>query len=278
MAAVSAPVDPARIGLASEGEGRGPSHRATGRTLDRMATTAEDLQTTTPVVTLTPEAHKIVRDAIAQEPDPASLALWLEVRGVQEGSFVYDLYFQAVSDSDEGDARHTQDELEIVIPSGSIDRLRGARLEWSEADGGGLVLVNPNTPTPEEASPSVPPEILAKGITGPLALRVVAVLEQAVNPSIASHGGRADLVALDEEEGTAYLRLSGGCQGCAMSQMTLRQGIETTLLEEVPELHPRGRRHRSRQRRQPLLQLSRTGPGASRRRWPSGSVAACCAF
>ena len=92
-----------------------------------MATTTEDLQTTTPVVSLTPEAHKIVRDAIAQEPDPASLALWLEVRGVQEGSFIYDLYFQAISDADEGDARQVQDELEIVIPSGSVDRLRGAR-------------------------------------------------------------------------------------------------------------------------------------------------------
>ncbi|HEX4433830.1 MAG TPA: NifU family protein [Acidimicrobiales bacterium] len=202
-----------------------------------MATTTDDLQTTTtPVVTLTPEAHKIVQDAIAQEPDPASLALWLEVRGVQAGSFIYDLYFQAFSDADEGDVRHAQDGLDIIIPSDSVDRLRGARLEWSEADGGGLVLVNPNSPTVEEASPGVPPEILAKGITSPLALRVVAVLEQAVNPSIASHGGRADLVALDDADGSAYLRLSGGCQGCAMSQMTLRQGIETTLLEEVPEL------------------------------------------
>jgi Fe/S biogenesis protein NfuA len=82
----------------------------------------------------------------------------------------------------------------------------------------------------------VPPEILAAGISSPLALRVIAVLEHAVNPSIASHGGRADLIGLNEEDGTAYLRLSGGCQGCAMSQMTLKQGIETTLLEEVPEL------------------------------------------
>jgi Fe/S biogenesis protein NfuA len=201
-----------------------------------MATTTEDLQTTTPVVTLTPEAHKVVREAIGQEPDPGSLALWLEVRGVQEGSFVYDLYFQAMSDADEGDVRHAQDELVVVVPEASVDRLRGARLEWSDDGGGGLVLVNPNTPTPEEASPGVPPEVLARGIDGVLARRVVAVLEQAVNPSIASHGGRADLVALNEEDGTAYLRLSGGCQGCAMSQMTLRQGIETTLLEEVPEL------------------------------------------
>lgn len=201
-----------------------------------MATTTEDLQATSPVVTLTPEAHKVVREAIEQEPEPANLALWLEVRGVQAGSFVYDLYFQATSDADEGDARHAQEEIEIIIPAASIENLRGARLEWSEEGDGGLVLVNPNSPTREEASPGVPPEVLAAGITGPLAQRVVAVLEQAVNPSIASHGGRADLVALNEEDGTAYLRLSGGCQGCAMSQMTLRQGIETTLLEEVPEL------------------------------------------
>ena len=150
------------------------------------------------------------------------------------------------------------------------------------------MLVNPNTPAAEEAAPGVPPEVLAQGITGPLAARVVAVLEQAVNPSIASHGGRADLVALNEEDGTAYLRLSGGCQGCAMSQMTLRQGIETTLLEEVPELtrvvdvtdHGSGEN--------PFYSRHVTGrPGASATAMPrsaepepcgpSGSVALCCA-
>jgi Fe/S biogenesis protein NfuA len=188
------------------------------------------------VVTLTAEAQKVVREALDGERDPASLALWLEIRGVQGGSFVYDLYFQSVSDADEGDACHAQEGIQVVVPAGSVDRLRGARLEWSEEGEGGLVLVNPNTPTPEEAAPNVPLEVLAQGIDGLLARRVVAVLEQSVNPAIASHGGRADLVALNEDDGTAYLRLSGGCQGCAMSQMTLRQGIETSLLEEVPEL------------------------------------------
>jgi Fe/S biogenesis protein NfuA len=201
-----------------------------------MATTAEELKTTTPIVSLTPEAHRIVREALDQEPDPASLALWLEVRGVQAGVFVYDLFFQAAADADDKDQVHTEGDITVVVPGASADRLRGARLEWSEEGDGGLVLVNPNSPTIEEASPGVPPEILAQGITSHLALRVAAVLEQSVNPSIASHGGRADLIGLDETDGTAYLRLSGGCQGCAMSQMTLKQGIETTLLEEVPEL------------------------------------------
>ena len=118
-----------------------------------MATTTENLQPTAqtgPVVTLTPEAYKVVREAINQEPDPSSLALWLEVRGVQAGSFIYDLYFQALSDADEGDVRHAQDDIEVVVPAGSVERLRGARLEWSEEGGGGLVLVNPNSPAPEE--------------------------------------------------------------------------------------------------------------------------------
>src|ERR1700735_4344581 len=184
-----------------------------------MATTADELTTTTPIVTLTPEARRVVREALDQEPDPANLALWLEVRGVQEGAFVYDLFFQAPSDAADEDEVHADGDVMVVVPGGSVDRLRGARLEWSEDGDGGLVLVNPNTPTVEERSPGVPPEILAAGITGPLAQRVVAVLEQAVNPSIASHGGRADLIGLDTEQGLAYLRLSGGCQGCGMSQM-----------------------------------------------------------
>ena len=105
---------------------RGGTVRPTPRRrLPFMATTTEDLQTTTQVVSLTLEAHKIVQDAIAQEPEPASLALWLEVRGVQEGSFIYDLYFQAVSDADEGDARHAQDELDVIIPSESIESACG---------------------------------------------------------------------------------------------------------------------------------------------------------
>lgn len=192
-----------------------------------------DLQ---PVVTLTEEARRVVGDAVAQEPDPEHLALWLEVRGVQDGAFVYDLYFQAAADAAEGDAVQHHDDLPVVVPADSVDRLRGARLEWSEDGGGGLVLVNPNTPSAQEAAPGVPPEVLAAGLEGPLALRVAEVLEQLVNPSIAGHGGRSDLVGMDEDGGVAYLRLSGGCQGCAMSRMTLSQGIETTLREEVPEV------------------------------------------
>ncbi len=195
-----------------------------------MARTAEQLA----VVTLMPEAREVVRAALADERDAEHLALWLEVRGVQHAQFVYDLYFQSATDAGDDDAVFEDGDLTVVVPKESVDRLRGARLEWSAEGEGGLVLVNPNTPAPEELG--VPADVMAAGLEGPLGSRVTAVLEQAVNPSIASHGGRADLVAMDEGGGVAYLRLSGGCQGCAMSRMTLTQGIEAALREEVPEL------------------------------------------
>ncbi len=203
-----------------------------------MVRSAEELEheVAPQVVTLTEDARKVVLEAKTAEPDPDSLALWLEVRGVLGGNFAYDLYFQALADATDDDAVVRDEELSVVVPSASVDRLRGARLEWSEDAEGGLVLVNPNTPTPEEAAPGVPPEVLAAGLDTELARQVLQVLEEMINPSIAGHGGRADLVAYDAEGGVAYLRLSGGCQGCAMSRMTLTQGIEVALRDEVPSL------------------------------------------
>ena len=188
------------------------------------------------VVTLTNEARGIVADALAQEPNAEELGLWLEVRGVEAGKFAYDLYFQAVNDADDADVTYVVENVAVVIPANSVDDLRGSRLEWSSDGDGGLVMVNPNTPSLAQVAPGLPDDVLAQGLEGPLALEVIAVLERDVNPSIASHGGRADLVAMDENEAVVYLALSGGCQGCAMSRMTLTQGIEVTLRDQVPQL------------------------------------------
>ena len=74
----------------------------------------------------------------------------------------------------------------------------------------------------------------AAELTSELAQRIIAVLDAQVNPSIAMHGGYAELVGVDA--GTAYLRLSGGCQGCGLAKVTLSQGIEVALRDAVPEL------------------------------------------
>ena len=60
------------------------------------------------------------------------------------------------------------------------------------------------------------------------------LLERVINPAIASHGGYAELVKV--EDSLAILQLGGGCQGCGLAAMTLRQGIETAILQHVPEI------------------------------------------
>ena len=64
--------------------------------------------------------------------------------------------------------------------------------------------------------------------------QVADIFETRINPMVASHGGRVDLV--DVQDGVVLLRLGGGCQGCGMANVTLRQGIESTLRQMVPEV------------------------------------------
>lgn len=63
---------------------------------------------------------------------------------------------------------------------------------------------------------------------------VQELLDARINPAIAAHGGHVSLVEVDR--GTAYLRMEGGCQGCGMSEVTLRHGIEHAILEAVPAI------------------------------------------
>jgi Fe/S biogenesis protein NfuA len=189
-----------------------------------------------PIVSITASAMEVVTSTLAAEENSSGLGLWVEVSGVGPRGYQYDLFFQDIDGHDEDVVSYDFEGLTIIIPRASVSRLDGARLDFSADGGGGLVLVNPNQPTAEEMNPGVPAEVFAKGIETALAQRALEVLEASINPSIASHGGRADLVALDDDKGVAYVRLSGGCQGCAMSRMTLSQGIEKTLKDEIPEL------------------------------------------
>jgi Fe/S biogenesis protein NfuA len=188
------------------------------------------------ILKLTDEARNVVLDALSGESQGDQLALWVEVTGTRGAGYTYDLYFSELADAPEGAAVGVDGEVTIVVPAKSVERLRGSRLEFAAEGGGGLVLVNPNVPSPEELHPGVPAAILELGLAGPLAQFAVGVLDEQVNPAIASHGGRADLVALDEEKKVAYITMSGGCQGCAMSRLTLTQGIEASLREAIPEL------------------------------------------
>lgn len=69
----------------------------------------------------------------------------------------------------------------------------------------------------------------------PLEDRINYVLYNEINPGLAAHGGQVTLVEIVDET-AAVLQFGGGCQGCAAVDITLKQGVETSLLSQIPEL------------------------------------------
>ncbi len=122
-----------------------------------------------------------------------------------------------------------QNGISVVVPEASRDRLLGATLDLS-ADGG-LVILNPNSPVVDN---TVFPEFGPESISSDVAILIGTVLQNEVNPQIAAHGGRVDLVGVVDD--IAYVRLSGGCQGCGMAAVTLSQGIEVAIKEAAPQI------------------------------------------
>jgi Fe/S biogenesis protein NfuA len=121
------------------------------------------------------------------------------------------------------------DGIRVLLNLDTSTLLGGATIKWSDEDGF-------TVETPEmkrRAAPPVSPSG-AEWADSPLAERVQRVLEESINPRIAAHGGAVEMVDLADD--TLYVRMSGGCQGCASSAATLRQGVERMVREEVPEI------------------------------------------
>jgi Fe/S biogenesis protein NfuA len=179
---------------------------------------------------LTDAAYDRVITFLLRAPEPERQAMWLEVTGTSGNQWTCHLSLKPLHAAAPYDAIIRHRDLAIVVPASDFEKVRGATIDWVEdgLGGGGLRVDNPNTPSPAIHVPA------PGDLSGDVAQRVVQVLAQQVNPSIAAHGGHAVLVAV--EEATAYVRLSGGCQGCAMAAVTLGQGIERTILQAVPEI------------------------------------------
>ncbi len=180
-------------------------------------------------ITITDTAlGKILELRELEEIDDLYLAL--RINGVGASGFIYETAFLRSSDVAESDHVEYHGDLPVAIPETSVDDLRGSVLDMGgNGAGGGLVIRNPNTPT----SPGLD---LAGDVelTGTPEEKVRQLLDQQVNPAIAMHGGVAHLVSV--EGSTANLELGGGCQGCGLAAVTLRQGIEAAILSAVPEI------------------------------------------
>ena len=177
------------------------------------------------LLTLTDEAMTAVLGIRADEPDAEELALTVAITGVRDLQFVYELTFIPVEDATDDDVLQRFGDLPVISRADSVDRLQGASITVRD---GGLAIDNPTSPSPPMAPGS-------GTVDGPVADRIRHVLETQINPSIAAHGGFAELVNVEND--TAFLKMGGGCQGCGLAEVTLSQGIAVAIQDAVPEIN-----------------------------------------
>ena len=170
------------------------------------------------MLTLTEAASKKIM-ALMESEAQKDLVLRIAVRGRGPGGFRYELKFV---DENERGAEDTVidagEGVHVVVDSESVETLKGATVDF--VDGvyeSGFKIDNPN---PLWADPK--------------AQSIQEVIDAQINPGVAMHGGHVSL--LDVKDNIAYIALGGGCQGCGMADVTLKQGIEVMIKEAVPEI------------------------------------------
>ena len=181
----------------------------------------------TVIISVTDDAMRELATMRDQEPDADRLGLRLEIVSGPGEDFRYDLSFDVITKAAYSDQvrTHTSEfaTMKVIIPARDLDLLRGATLDHTSTQG--LVIRNPN-------KPQVP---TAEGLTrdDALSAEIEAVVTAEVNPALAAHGGFVTFAGHDDE-GTAYFTMGGGCHGCSMSKMTMLEGVQTMLVEQVP--------------------------------------------
>lgn len=175
------------------------------------------------MIEFTDKARQQVLDYIQQEQD-AELAVRVAVLDSSPFSPRYDLALIEPWERKPEDNAYDVGGFEVVVDPSSASFLEGASVDWVESmQGSGFRVENPNEKTPGAEPP-----------TGELAEQVQHVIEYQVNPAIASHGGAVSLV--DVQDNVVYLQMSGGCQGCGMAAVTLKQGVERLITEAIPQI------------------------------------------
>jgi Fe/S biogenesis protein NfuA len=167
------------------------------------------------MVTITEAAQQHIGNLLDDE-DRRGLALRLAITGRRPGGFQYQLGFVREDEKDDDDVVVDAGSFKVLIDAESAPNLEGATLDFQEDSlQSGFKINNPHA-----------------GWMDPKALAIQKLLDEHINPAIADHGGYVTL--LDVKDDVAYVTLGGGCQGCGMADVTLKQGIEALITEEVP--------------------------------------------
>lgn len=157
------------------------------------------------------------------------LAVRVGIRGtLPGGGYQTEFKFQDRSLATDADIVQTAGEFDLLFEPDVAAKVQGAKVDFDEQRySAGFNIEYP-------AAQFGPPADARRDWSEPLAIQVQAVIDNYINPGIAGHGGW--VVLRDVKEASIYLEMGGGCQGCGLSAVTLRQGIERAIREAVPEV------------------------------------------
>ena len=172
------------------------------------------------MLTITDLARSKIVELIDKSPNPVK-GLRIGAASVSPLKVDYRMSFIGEGQESGDDQVIPSDGFDVYVDPDSSDNVQEATVDYVEGlMGSGFKIERPRT--------------LPEGVDGTLLDRVQSVLDEKINPAVQGHGGRVSLIDLKEK--TVYLQLEGGCQGCGMADVTLKQGIEVMIKESVPEI------------------------------------------
>ena len=172
------------------------------------------------MLTITEEAQKKIAALAAQSEKPAK-GLRVSAKAPSPLKVDYKLAFLVEGQETSGDTVLKFADFEVYIDPESAPYLEEATIDYLDTIMGGGFKI--------DRLRNLPPNL-----SGPVVEKIHEIIEKQINPAVASHGGYISLI--DVKDNVVYVQLGGGCQGCGMADVTLKQGIEAMIKEAVPEI------------------------------------------
>jgi Fe/S biogenesis protein NfuA len=176
------------------------------------------------MIEITPTAQKYFQRLIEQQ-DEEGLGLRITVNHAGTPGAGCDLQFCPQGQNMDDDTVVGFDGFNLFVAKASERWLEKAEIDFEEDSTGGQLTIK---------APGIKGD--EPGSEASIEDRVSWILQTEINPALASHGGRVALVEVTEAK-EVILQFGGGCQGCGMADVTMKQGIEQTLTRHIPEIN-----------------------------------------
>ncbi len=174
------------------------------------------------MITITESAQTYLEELLEKQEDALGVRIYINEPGTPRAETC--IAYCRDGDIQGSDEAQDYKGFKAWFDSRSLKFLEDAVVDFSEDKmGGQLTIKAPNAKMPRVSEDS------------PIEDRINYVLYNEVNPSLAAHGGEVSLIEVTEDN-FAVLRFGGGCQGCSAVSYTLKDGVEKTLLEQLPQL------------------------------------------